>query len=249
MPYTVLIVDDESLARQVIRNYLKAYPDFSIIGECDNGKDAVEMIDSLSPDIVFLDIQIPELSGMEVIERLDVLPHIIFSTAYDEYAIRAFEINAVDYLLKPYDKERFDKSIMRVRQQLQKGFQDIDQISALLDSFHKPQSYLERILVPQKEQLIFVQVKDIIYIESLENYVSIVTLSGSHLLFQKISDVEVKLNPQNFFRIHRSYIVNLNHVKTVETWLKSNYKVVLKNGKELPLSRRRVKDFKNCFGL
>ena len=193
MPYTVFIVDDESLARQVIRNYLKTYPDFSIIGECDNGKDAVEMIDSLSPDIVFLDIQMPELSGMEVIERLDVLPHIIFSTAYDEYAIRAFEINAVDYLLKPYDKERFDKSIIRVRQQLQKGQHDINQLTALLNVFRKPQTYLERLLVPEKDQLIFVQVKDIIYIESLENYISIVTTSGSHLLFQKISELEEKL--------------------------------------------------------
>jgi two-component system LytT family response regulator len=249
MSHTALIIDDESLARQVIRNYLKAYPDIQIIGECNNGQDAVKQINSQKPDIVFLDIQMPELNGIEVIERLQYIPMIIFSTAFDEYAIKAFEINAVDYLLKPYDEHRFKKSIQRVQKQLRSDSRDLQQLASLVQSFNDPQEYLERILLPCKDRMVFVNVKDIILIEAVENYVSLFTLNESHLLLQKISDIEDKLNPKHFFRIHRSYIVNLDFVESIHTWKKSGYRVRLKNGKELPLGRRRVKTFKLAFGL
>ena len=169
MSYTVMIVDDESLARKIIRDYLGAYPDFIIVEECDNGKDAIEKIMSLNPDVVFLDIQMPEYNGIEVIEHLDVLPHFIFSTAYDEYAIKAFELNAFDYLLKPFDATRFQKTMLKLKDELNQETRDIQKIEALISAYHAPTPYLERILVPHKNQLIFIQVYDILYIEALEN--------------------------------------------------------------------------------
>lgn len=249
MAYSVLIVDDEPLARKVIRDYLGSYPDFKICGECDNGADAVNLITELEPDIVFLDIQMPEMTGIEVIEHLEKLPYIIFSTAYDEYAIKAFELNALDYLLKPYDEKRFAKTIDRLRQRIQDVSPDAQPIQSLLNAYRLPDSYLKRVLVPHKEQLIFIAVRDVFYIEALENYIKIVTEADSFLLLQKLSDLEQKLNPQDFFRIHRSYIVNVNHVQKIQVWMKTGFRIVLNNGETLPLSRRRVKEFKQRFGL
>jgi two-component system LytT family response regulator len=249
MTYKVIIVDDELLARQVIRNYLKNYLDMQIICECENGLEATEKINQLKPDVVFLDIQMPELSGLEVIERLDVIPHIVFSTAYDEYAINAFEINAVDYLLKPYDEKRFGKSIRRLRGELKGGIPDLQRMISILEAFHKSNNYLDRILIPNKEEIIFISSTDILYIEAMENYISIITGDSAYLLFQKISEIEKKLNPKQFFRVHRSYIVNLAYIRKIETWMATKYNIILKNGKEIPLSRYRVKAFKRFFGM
>ena len=249
MQYTVIIVDDEQLARQIIRNYLKNYADMYIIGECDNGCDAVKMINTLRPDIVFLDIQMPELNGIDVVEQLDVVPHIIFSTAYDEYAIQAFELNAIDYLLKPYDEHRFAKSIQRIRKEVRQGIPDLNQVNSILEAFHKKDTYPVRILIPDKDELIFISTKDIIYIEAMENYISIVTQNSSYLLFQKISDMERKLNPKQFFRVHRSYIVNMNYIEKIEVWMKNKHHIILKNKKEIPLSRYRIKELKKNFGI
>jgi two-component system LytT family response regulator len=248
MPYSVIIADDEPLARQVIRDYLASYSDFRIVRECDNGRDAVDAILSLRPDAVFLDIQMPELNGIEVIENLDRLPHVVFSTAYDEYAIKAFELNALDYLLKPYDARRFGKTMEKLSRELRQGIPDSEKIEALI-AMHRAPGYPERILVPHKNQLVFIQIKDVLYIEAVENYVSLVTSSETYLLLQRLSDIEKKLSPGDFFLIHRSYIVNVRHVEKIETWMKGGFHAILKNGKSLPLSRRRVKEFKTRFGF
>lgn len=245
---TVLIIDDEPLARQVIRNYLKAYPDLEVLGECDNGLDAVEMIQHLKPDIIFLDIQMPELSGVEVLDRLEYMPHVVFSTAYDDYAIRAFEINAVDYLLKPYNEERFGKCIDRIRKEISNPNEATQSLVNLMQSF-KPSSYPERLLVPDGEQMLFIPVHEIDYIEAADNYVSIYTTQNTFLLLQRLSDLENKLDPKLFFRIHRSFIVNVERVKSIQTWMKSSAEVILYSDKKLPLSRRRIHDFKEQFGL
>jgi two-component system LytT family response regulator len=250
MSYSVLIVDDEPLARQIIRDYLCDYADFKICGECDNGSDAVTMINEIEPEVVFMDIQMPEMTGIEVIDHLEKLPHIVFSTAYDEYAIKAFEINALDYLLKPFDENRFAKTMQRLRQELNEPRSDVRQLEALLNTYRSPaDSFLKRILVPDKEQFVFVSVDDVFYIEAMENYIKIVTDSNFYILLQKLSEIGAKLNPQDFFHIHRSYIVNVNQVQKIEAWMKSSYRVVLKNGETLPLSRRRVHEFKQCFGF
>jgi two-component system LytT family response regulator len=246
--FKVIIADDEPLARQIIRDYLVDYPDFNIVCECDNGKDTLHAVKSYHPDVVFLDIQMPELNGIEVVENMEWLPHFVFSTAYDEYAIRAFELNAFDYLLKPYDAKRFNKTMVRLEKDLRQGRHDVNKIEALLSAFRTP-SYPERILVPSKDQLVFIRVKDILYAEALENYVSIVTSSETYILLQKISELMKRLNPQEFFPIHRSYIVNVNQVQKIAPWRKGSYRVVLKNDKILPLSRRKVKDFKTRFGI
>ncbi len=248
MNFLVLIIDDELLARQIIRNYLKAYPDMTIAGECDNGLDAVQMIHDLKPDVIFLDIQMPELSGIEVLERLEYMPQIVFSTAFDEYAIRAFEINAVDYLLKPYDEDRFRVSIERIRNEAGNNQLPAESLMSLMQSFKKAE-YPERLLLPDNKKMIFVPVKDIQYIEAQENYVSVATDQNMYLVFQRLSELETKLDPQLFFRIHRSYVVNINHVASVQTYLKGSSEVILNNDKKLPLSRRRVHELKERFGM
>lgn len=245
---SVLIIDDEPLARQVVRSYLKVYPDLELIGECDNGLDAVQMIQNLKPDVIFLDIQMPELSGIEVLDRLEYMPHVVFSTAHDDYAIRAFEINAVDYLLKPYNEDRFARCIDRIRNEIMNSNETTQSLMNLMQSF-KQSSYPERLLVPDGDQMLFIPVDEIDYIEAADNYVSIFTSKNTFLLLQRLSDLESKLDPKQFFRIHRSYIVNVERVKSIQTWMKSAAEVVLYSDKKLPLSRRRIQDFKEQFGL
>ncbi|MBN1996475.1 response regulator transcription factor [candidate division KSB1 bacterium] len=248
MKLTALLIEDEAPARQVIRGYLKAYPDIQIVGECDNGLDAVDMIHNLRPDIVFLDIQLPELSGIEVLDRLQFLPQIIFSTAYDEYAIRAFEINAVDYLLKPYTEQRFGLCIQRVREKISQPHIAAASLMKLMQTYQQT-DYPRRLLVPGRDEMVFIRVEDIDYIEAADNYISIITKRDVYLLLQRLSDLESRLDPGRFFRIHRSCIVNVEKVESIQTWKKNSVEVILYNGKKLPLSRRRVQEFKERFGI
>lgn len=246
MNLTSLIIDDEPLARQVIRSHLKDYPDIQMIGECDNGRDCIDMIHNREPDIIFLDIHMPECSGIEMLEQLTYMPQVIFTTAYDEYAIQAFELNAVDYLLKPIDKNRFARCIERIREKSLRPDSAAESLMNLMRTMQKT-DYPRRLLVPDQDQMIFIPVEEIDYIESADNYVSIVTPKNTYLLLQRLTELEDKLNPQHFFRIHRSYIVNVEKVKSIQTRMKSE--VVLYSGQKLPLSRRRVHLFKENFGL
>ncbi len=248
MNLTALIIEDEAPARQVIRGYLKNYADIKIIGECDNGLEAVDKIHRHRPAIIFLDIQLPELSGIELLDRLDYMPHIIFSTAYDDYAIRAFEINAVDYLLKPYTEERFAQCIKRVRQKINQPNRAAESLMDFLQTYQRTE-YPKRLLVPGREEMVFIRVQDIDYIEAADNYVSIVTAKDTYLLLQNLSDLEKRLDPKRFFRIHRSVIVNVDKIRSIQTWKKDATEVVLLNGKNLPLSRRRTQEFKERFGI
>lgn len=240
MSLTALIIEDEAPARQVIRDYLNAFPDIHLLGECDNGRDAVDMIHDLKPDFIFLDIQLPEFNGIQVLEQLKFMPRVIFSTAYDEYAIQAFEINAVDYLLKPYNHQRFARCIERVRETA--ADTTSQSIQNLLQTLQRSE-YLQRLLVPDQDNMIFIRVQDIDYIEAADNYVSIVTGKDTFLLLQRLSELENKLDPMQFFRIHRSFMVNMDKVKS----LQPPAYVVLYNGKKLPLSRRRLQSFKDRF--
>ena len=228
----VIIVDDEAPGRKLIREYLKDYPDLIIIAEANNGVDAVKEINKFKPDLVFLDIQMPGLTGFEVLTHLDELPQIIFSTAYDEYALKAFEVHAVDYLLKPYTKERFEKAIARLNLQ-----ENQNSIGPLADRLIMDNpNYPERILVEFQKKLITILTKDIIWIEAYGDYSRLHTEEGTFTSNYGISSLEDKLNPKLFLRVHRSSIINIDCIKELTKYGKS-YDVAMKNGDVVRVSR------------
>lgn len=205
----VIIVDDESAGRKLINEYLESYSNYFIVGEANNGVDAVKIINEFKPDLVFLDIQMPGLNGFEVINYLEEIPQIIFSTAYDKYALKAFEIHAVDYLLKPYTLERFKITIDRIDSNVEKLRPFAENL--LMSRANFP----ERILVQTSKKLITIAVKDIIRIEAFGDYSKLFTKDNSFLSNFGISVLETKFNPEIFIRVHRSSIININFVQEV----------------------------------
>lgn len=242
MTYRALIVDDEPLARQRIRQMLQGESDVEVLRECANGMEAVDAIETLKPDLVFLDIQMPELDGFGVLESVgpEHMPATIFITAYDQYAVHAFEVNAVDYLLKPFDKERFQKTLQRVREgKAIKGAEGGDgkRMEDLLTEVRKDQPYLERILVRVGDRQALVKVSQVQWVEAEDNYVRLHVEGGSHLLRQTMNAMAQKLDPHQFRRIHRSAIVNLDYIKELQPWSSGDYLVVMRDGTRLTLSR------------
>lgn len=214
----VIIVDDEAPARTLIRQYLGEYPDLIIVGECNNGVDALRLIKEFRPDLVFMDVQMPGMTGFEVLERLDEVPLIIFSTAYDQYALEAFEINAVDYLLKPYTRERFAKAIGRIESQ---AAPLMDQLQRLAESL-KPESqeddYSGKLFVQSGNKLLALETTDIVWLEAEKDYTWLITAEKRHLSSYGLGALEQKLNPRQFVRVHRSSIIHLKHVHEIEKY-------------------------------
>ncbi len=241
MSYRALIVDDEPLARQRIRQMLQGEADVEVLQECANGIEAVEAIEKLSPNLIFLDIQMPELDGFGVLEAVgpDHMPATIFITAYDQYAVHAFEVNAVDYLLKPFDKERFQKTLQRIRDVKTNPPEQADEkrMEDLLTEVRKDQPYLERILVRVGDRQALVKVSQVQWVEAEDNYVRLHVEGGSHLLRQTMNAMSGKLDPHQFRRIHRSAIVNLDFIKELQPWSSGDYLVVMRDGTRLTLSR------------
>lgn len=235
MEKKVLLADDERPARNLLKEYLSDYPQLQLIGECRNGIEAVSLINVLQPDIVFLDIQMPAKTGFEVLQELEYIPLIIFSTAYDKYALQAFEVNAVDYLLKPYTRERFRLAIERALSDSKQAMQNIQLLSETLQQKMFP----ERILVEQGNRLISLAVADIQWIEAEGDYSKIHTAEHSYLSNRGISALEQKLDPRKFQRIHRSYLVALGSIKEVFKE-PTGPQVVLLNGTTLKVSRSYV---------
>lgn len=238
----VLIVDDEPIAREGIRVQLEKNPGVEIAGECANGLEAVSFIREQSPDIVFLDVQMPDLDGFGVVEEIGALsmPAVIFVTAYDKYALKAFEINAVDYLLKPFDDERFEKAFERAKSQLQtQSVAELNlQLQSLMKTLKPEKKYLERLVIKSSGRIFFLNVAEIDWIEAADNYVYLHTGRTAHLLRETIGGLESRLNPANFLRIHRSIIVNLSCIKEMHPLFHGEYVIVLSTGKELNSSRR-----------
>jgi two-component system LytT family response regulator len=241
MSYRALIVDDEPLARQRIRQMLQGEADVEVLQECANGIEAVEAIEKLSPNLIFLDIQMPELDGFGVLEAVgpEHMPATIFITAYDQYAVHAFEVNAVDYLLKPFDKERFQKTLQRIRDVKTNPSEQADEkrMEDLLTEVRKDQPYLERILVRVGDRQALVKVSQVQWVEAEDNYVRLHVEGGSHLLRQTMNAMSGKLDPHQFRRIHRSAIVNLDFIKELQPWSSGDYLVVMRDGTRLTLSR------------
>ena len=248
----VLLVDDEPLARAMLREMLSDDPDVEIVGECVNGGEAVEAINATVPDLVFLDVQMPEVGGFEVLEALgnDRIPHVIFVTAYDQYAVRAFEVHALDYLLKPFDRERFSLSWQRAKAQiLQERDGGVDQrILALLEEMKAGSKYLERLVIKAAGRIYFLETNDIDWIEAEGNYVSVHEGKKSHLLRETISSLESQLDPKKFLRIHRSSIVRIDRIRELQPWFHGEFRVVLQNGMQLTLSRNYRDKLQEALG-
>jgi len=244
----VLVVDDEPLARRGIRQLLDSETDFEIVGECKNGREAVSALEKLSPELIFLDIQMPLLDGFSFIEKVGAqnLPEIVFVTAYDEYAIRAFEINALDYLLKPVDPERFQKTLERVREQIKnKQPRQMEQkLAALLEKLKLPESekHLERIAIKENGRVTFLNIDEILWISSEGNYVGLHTKGETHLLRETMDAIERKLDSRKFLRLRRSTIIRIEQIKELYPLFNGEFEVVLKNGTRLASSRRYRKN-------
>ena len=248
----VLVVDDEPLAREMIREMLSGDPEVEIVGECANGSEAVAAIKSLKPDLVFLDIQMPELGGFEVLESFEpqATPYIIFVTAYDQYAVRAFEVHAFDYLMKPFDSERFDAAWQRVKAQIkldQTGDRE-RHILALLEELKSGPRHLERLVIKNGGRVFFLNVQDVYCIESEGNYVRVYDHQKGYLLRETISSLEEQLDPKQFRRIHRSAIVKIDRIKEMQPWFHGEYRIIMENGKELTLSRNYRANFQGAVG-
>ena len=238
-----LIIDDEQLARQLIRNYLKSFPEIEIVGECENGFEGARNIAELKPDIVFLDIQMPKLNGFEMLELIDSPPEIIFITAHNDYAIRAFEMNAVDYLLKPYSQERLIAAVQKATERIRTGTGKDKKMDQLI---HQPLSEkLERIVVKTGTKIKVIPVDKINYFEAQDDYIMLYTDEGKHLKQGTMKYYEDHLDSSKFIRVHRSFIVRIDQVVQLEPYSKDNYLLKLKNGTALKVSRNGLKNLKD----
>jgi two-component system LytT family response regulator len=236
----VVIIDDEAAGRTLIKQYLADYPSLIVVSEANNGVDAIKVIREFKPDIVFLDIQMPGLTGFDVLKHLDEIPQIIFSTAYDQYALQAFEVHAIDYLLKPYTRERFKAALQKLRAN---ASQNLTPVQPLAESIINPAQYPEKILIQQNQRLITVSVSEIIWIEAEGDYSNLITSRGNFLSNYGISQLEVKLHPQHFIRVHRSSIINLWFVKEIQKQI-SSYDVIMQNGDVVRVSRGYIDNIK-----
>jgi len=237
-----IIVEDEELARELIKSYLKDQPSVEIIGEFADGYSGAIAINERKPDLVFLDIQMPKLNGFELLELIDFTPQIIFSTAYDQYAIKAFELNAVDYLLKPYSKERFLNALEKAIQRIKSGKKS--SVGNLLQHRERTTEIPDRIVVKTGNKIHVIPVEKIYYLEAQDDYVMIYTDSERHLKQKTMKFFEAHLDPSAFIRVHRSYIVRIDQISQLEQYGKESYLVIIKNGTKLPVSKSGYKKIK-----
>jgi two-component system LytT family response regulator len=240
----IIIVDDEMLARGVVREYLSEHADVEIVAECANGFEAVKAITELSPDLVFLDIQMPKLDGFEVAELAGSKTRYIFATAFDQYAIKAFEFHALDYLLKPFSQQRFDQALAHARTNLGAGGDAVEKMVRDAAGRSKP---LGRVLIRDGAKVHVINADKIESIEAQDDYVQIHSEGKSYLKNQSMTELEGQLDAEQFLRIHRSYIVNIAHVARIEQATKDSYAAILKDGSKLPISRTGYQKIKTVM--
>jgi two-component system LytT family response regulator len=234
-PLRVVIVDDEPLARAVVREYLRAHPGVEVAAECANGFEAVKAVSELSPDLMFLDVQMPKLSGFEVLELIGRSVPVVFTTAFDQYALSAFEVHAIDYLLKPFSAERFSEALVRARERL--AARDTAPIDALVSETRANNAPLERVLIRDGSKVHVIPVGKVDYVEAQDDYVSFHSEGKSYLKDQTLAAVESLLDPARFVRIHRSYLLNIERIARVELYAKDSRIAILRDGVKLPVSR------------
>ncbi|MGB8474431.1 MAG: LytTR family DNA-binding domain-containing protein [Candidatus Acidiferrum sp.] len=229
-----LIVDDEDLARLVLRELLQTHPEIEIAAECGNGFEAVKAVAEYKPDLIFLDVQMPKLSGFDVLELIGTDTAVIFVTAYDQYAMRAFEVHAVDYLLKPIGRERFEAAIERARSRIGEKLPPPPDLAA---AARPPKQFLDRLVVRDGTRVTLIPVGKLDYAEAQDDYVALASEGKKHLKQQTISSLEACLDPELFVRVHRSYVVNFERVVRIEPYGKDSRLAILRDGTRLPVSR------------
>ncbi|MBU1096256.1 MAG: DNA-binding response regulator [Ignavibacteriae bacterium HGW-Ignavibacteriae-2] len=244
-----IVIDDEKLGRDVVLEYLKAHINIEVIQECKNGFEGIKAIQDLKPDLIFLDIQMPKINGFEMLELLDEPPTIIFTTAFDQYALKAFEVNAIDYLLKPFSKDRFAEAVERAEKNINNKIESSKNIEKLKTHVAENLEYLNRIIIKEKSRIKILPVEEVEILEALDDYVQIVW-KGEKLLKQKtMKYYETHLDPKLFLRIHRSYIVNINQIKNIELLEKDTHHALLHNGLKLPISKTGYSKVKELLNM
>ena len=234
-PIQAIIVDDEELARSIIREYLAEHPEIEILAECSNGFEAVKAVTELKPDLAFLDVQMPKLNGFEVLELIESDLVVVFITAYEQYAVKAFEVHAVDYLLKPFSKERFDEALDRAKEKLVR--KEIPLYQEIISTATSKGETVERVLVREGSRVFVIAAEKIDYIEAQDDYIAIKSDGKTHLKKQRLSDLQALLDPRRFVRVHRSYILNIDRLARLELYAKDSRMAILKDGTQLQVSR------------
>lgn len=242
----VILIDDEPLARSLVAEYLQTYPDFEIVQECNDGFEGVKAIQAHQPDLIFLDIQMPKLNGFEMLELLESTPKVIFTTAFDTYALKAFEANAVDYLLKPFSKDRFDQALKKCMDQKEPGY---DAQDILHNTADKQPEESTRVVVKVNGNIKIIPIHEVMYIEAYDDYVKIYTEQACHVKKKTMAWYEHSLDCRSFVRIHRSYLLNLAYLTRIEQTEKESYSAILKNGNALALSRSGYGLLKERLGI
>ena len=243
-----LIIDDEPLARLIVKEYLQKHPDIEMVQECNDGFEGLKAIQSVQPDLIFLDIQMPKINGFEMLELIDKPPAVIFTTAFDEFAIKAFENHATDYLLKPFSQDRFDKAIQKWMEQ-QNNNSKAKQTQNLLESVSQTPPQNQRIVVKMGSRIKIIPVEEVFYLEAADDYVKIHTKEGSFLKNKTMSHFESILDVQQFVRTHRSYIVNITQVTRIDPYEKESYVALLKSGAKVPVSKSGYGKLRQVLGL
>lgn len=239
MTITALVIDDEPIARHAVVRLLREHADIALLGECGDGAAAVAAIREHSPDLVFLDIQMPEITGMDVVARIgpERMPATVFVTAYEQYAVRAFEANALDYLVKPFSRERFAATLQRAKARLGSAGGNPAQLLQALDALRQRDAYLQRIAVRVDEHVVFVAVDDIVWIKANRNTVQLHVAGAVHELRETMAALGARLDPRHFARVHRSAIINVRRVKAIHPWFNGHHVVTMDNGQQLRMSR------------
>jgi two-component system LytT family response regulator len=244
-----IIIEDEAPARKLLLEFLKAFNDVEVIAECSNGFDGYKQINALNPDVIILDVQMPKLTGFEMLELLENPPLVLFTTAYEQYAIKAFECNATDYLLKPFTKNRFAEAIEKVRKAKANTASEIDRLHQLLDDIKREQGGIDRVVVKSGKKVKILSLQEIICIEAANDYVVIHSIGEQYLKQTSMQQLDSVLPKSKFQRVHRSYIINLTHIESIEAYTKETHIVKLSNGLEVKTSRSGSQHLKKVLSL
>ncbi|MGE7774356.1 LytR/AlgR family response regulator transcription factor [Chitinophaga sp. NPDC101104] len=239
-----ILIDDEPLARELVREYLRDFPQVEVVAECNDGFEGLKAIQQHQPDLLFLDIQMPKINGFEMLELVDKLPQVIFTTAFEEYALRAFEVSAVDYLLKPFSKDRFAKALQKLLER-SSGVNP-----ELLDNAAREMPIQQnRVVVKINGKIKIIPVQDIHYLEGADDYVKIITAEGAFLKNKTMTFFEKMLDPQQFIRVHRSYILNVTQITRIDPYEKESYLAILRDGSKVMVSKTGYPKLKEVLGL
>lgn len=243
-----ILIDDEPLAREVVKEYLEAFPQIQVVEECNDGFEGVKAINQHLPDLVFLDIQMPKINGFEMLELIDKPPAVIFTTAFDEYAIKAFEAHAIDYLLKPFGKERFDKAVNKWLA-TRTPIETVQNTQALLQSMSQLPEQHDRVVVKTGSKITIIPVAEIEYLKADDDYVDIHTANNHYLKNKTLSWFEKALNEKQFLRVHRSYMINLDQITRLDPYEKDSHIAILKNGMKIPVSKTGYAKLKKVLDM